>query len=87
MKKILITEVGGENCPCRIYEVLHSAIIGYTCGRDKEVCDKERCSNCPHGKTLSEMAEIASKDMPIYLDPKDTIRAAIKALLGGEEQK
>lgn len=37
-------------------------ILGeHQCLKDIEKCSKERCQNCPHGKTLDEMAEIISK--------------------------
>lgn len=45
----------------------------------------------PYGKTLEEMAEIIAKDDQFYNDIgygiKEAATSAIKALLGGEEQK
>ena len=98
-KKYAFLELGGKNCPCRIPAVYHSAIVGYTCGKDKQDCNEQRCKNCPHGKTIDEMckeihyaicvpctatANDACNKCPVHLG---SIEDGLKALLGGEEGK
>ena len=60
-QKYFFGECGGEDCPCRMPAVYHSAIVGYTCGKDKQDCNEQRCKNCPHGKTLEELAKVMAE--------------------------
>lgn len=82
-KKYAFLELGGKNCPCRIPAVYHSAIVGYTCGKDKQDCNEQRCKNCPHGKTKDELECIIApiiKENQHMMGYEDEI---VEALLGG----
>ena len=84
-KKYFIGKCGGKNCIFR--QRLPSYEIPPV---DKQCCfltgtqvSSDTCENCPHGKTIDEMAQIGAKN----LRDKPLAKIVIKALLGGEEQK
>lgn len=52
-EKYFIGKCGGEDCMFRTGVILGE----HQCLKDIEKCSKERCQNCPHGKTIDEMAE------------------------------
>ena len=52
-QKYFIGKCGGEDCMFRTGVILGE----HQCLKDIEKCSKERCQNCPHGKTAVEWAE------------------------------
>ena len=92
-QKYFIGKCGGKNCMFRTGVILGE----HQCLKDIEKCSKERCQNCPHGKTIDEfkkdIAEVwLAMPKADNTDPKeyaDTLAQNIidKALLGGEEGK
>ena len=85
-QKYFIGKCGGEDCMFRTGVILGE----HQCLKDIEKCSKERCQNCPHGKTIEEMAQKLedNKDFRAIIDDKDVSYAEIaevmiKALLGG----
>ena len=52
-QKYFIGKCGGEDCMFRTGVILGE----HQCLKDIEKCSKERCQNCPHGKTLDEMCK------------------------------
>lgn len=75
-QKYFIGKCGGEDCMFRTGVILGE----HQCLKDIEKCSKERCQNCPHGKTIGEMAEhIEWEGIAYSWQAKDVI----EALLGG----
>ena len=84
-KKYFIGKCGGKNCIFR--QRLPSYEIPPV---DKQCCfltgtqvSSDTCENCPHGKTIDEMAEHIEWEGIAY---SSQAKEVIEALLGGEEK-
>lgn len=82
--KYAFFEVGGINCP-QIETLSGDESNGQYCKINAmELCSGE---NCPHGKTIEEMAEEIAKDAEFCNDVgygvKEAAISGVKALLGG----
>lgn len=58
-QKYFIGKCGGEDCMFRTGVILGE----HQCLKDIEKCSKERCKNCPHGKTMEEIEKIGGEEL------------------------
>ena len=87
-QKYFIGKCGGEDCSQRFktVKITHSTLSSsydsiFKCNIDAK--ENPDCSNCPHGKTIAEMAEYIESEGIVF---RSQAKEVIEALLGGEDK-
>lgn len=94
-KKYVLMEVAEEN-GCNLEDLKYDGIY---CSLTDEICPMSEDKPCPHGKTLSEMAETANREIlnemtggkadsvPSHLSFTKRLHTGLKALLSGSKNE